>query len=101
MNVAQHILVAFIRIYRVTLSPAQKVIFGPLAGCRYTPTCSRYALEAIQTHGALKGSFLAIKRLCRCHPWGGCGEDPVPPKDNATPDVKLFNLKSLHSHFKA
>lgn len=47
--------------------------------CRYLPTCSQYALEALDQHGALKGSWLAGKRLCRCHPWGGSGYDPVPP----------------------
>lgn len=46
--------------------------------CRYTPTCSQYALEAIQKYGAIKGTWLAIKRISRCHPWGGSGYDPVP-----------------------
>lgn len=48
------------------------------AACRYTPTCSQYAIEAINKHGAIKGLWLAIKRICRCHPWGGSGYDPVP-----------------------
>ncbi len=46
--------------------------------CRYTPTCSTYALQALRKYGAVKGSWLAIKRICRCHPWGGSGYDPVP-----------------------
>ena len=46
--------------------------------CRYTPTCSAYALEALQKHGLLKGSWLAFKRILRCAPWGGSGYDPVP-----------------------
>lgn len=46
--------------------------------CRFTPTCSAYALEALQRHGPFKGSYLTIRRLLRCHPWGGSGYDPVP-----------------------
>lgn len=46
--------------------------------CRYTPTCSHYAVEAIMKHGPIKGTWLAIKRICRCNPWGGSGYDPVP-----------------------
>lgn len=49
--------------------------------CRYSPSCSAYAIEAWSRYGALAGSVLAAKRLCRCHPWGGCGLDPVPPRD--------------------
>ena len=46
--------------------------------CRFTPSCAQYAIEAIQKHGALKGLWLALRRLLRCHPWGGSGYDPVP-----------------------
>jgi putative membrane protein insertion efficiency factor len=46
--------------------------------CRYQPSCSAYAIEALTRYGALKGSWLAVRRLLRCHPWGGCGFDPVP-----------------------
>ncbi len=46
--------------------------------CRYQPTCSEYALEALQAHGAVRGTWLATRRICRCHPWGGTGHDPVP-----------------------
>ncbi|MPW43869.1 membrane protein insertion efficiency factor YidD [Acinetobacter guerrae] len=63
-----------IRFYQIALSP----LFGPR--CRYMPTCSQYALEAVHTHGAMKGSWLAFNRVCRCHPWGGSGYDPVPTK---------------------
>jgi putative membrane protein insertion efficiency factor len=78
VNLVQHILILAVRIYRGTLSPAKTFLFGPLAGCRFEPSCSVYALEALKRHGAAKGSWLAAKRICRCHPWGGCGHDPVP-----------------------
>ncbi|MDE6131024.1 MAG: membrane protein insertion efficiency factor YidD [Muribaculaceae bacterium] len=58
--------------YRACISP----MFPPK--CRFIPTCSSYALEALQRHGPLRGSWLALKRVCRCHPWGGSGYDPVP-----------------------
>ena len=79
VNPVQHILIFAVRIYRWTLSPALRFVFGPDAGCRFTPTCSAYALDALRTHGALAGSWLATKRVCRCHPWRACGHDPVPP----------------------
>lgn len=61
-----------IKFYRRCISP----ILPP--SCRYTPTCSSYAIEAIKKHGPLKGSYLAIRRILRCNPWGGSGYDPVP-----------------------
>jgi uncharacterized protein len=63
-----------VRIYQLLISP-----WLP-ASCRHNPTCSQYAIEAIKLHGVLKGSWLAIKRISRCHPWGTHGFDPVPPK---------------------
>ncbi|MCH5230376.1 MAG: membrane protein insertion efficiency factor YidD [Muribaculaceae bacterium] len=66
------LLILMIRFYQVAISP----LFPP--ACRYTPTCSAYAVEALKKHGAWKGSRLAIKRILRCHPWGGSGYDPVP-----------------------
>ena len=80
MNAIQHILIFGLRLYRWTLSPAKTFLFGPLGGCRFTPSCSEYALEAVQIQGALAGTWLALKRICRCHPWGGCGHDPVPAR---------------------
>ncbi len=72
------ILIFAVRIYRLILSPAQTFLFGPTGGCRFTPTCSAYAMDALREHGAVAGTVLAAKRICRCHPWGGCGHDPVP-----------------------
>jgi putative membrane protein insertion efficiency factor len=70
-----------IRAYQLTISPAQTFLFGATGGCRYTPSCSAYAIEALREHGPAGGTMLTVKRICRCHPWGGCGADPVPPKD--------------------
>ena len=80
LNWAQHILIFFVRLYQWIVSPAKAVLFGPLGHCRFEPSCSQYAVKALRVHGALNGSALAIWRLCRCHPWGGCGADPVPAK---------------------
>jgi putative membrane protein insertion efficiency factor len=67
-------LLALVWLYRMLISPW----LG--ANCRYEPTCSQYALEALREHGAFHGSWLAAKRIGRCHPWGGHGYDPVPGK---------------------
>lgn len=61
-----------VRLYRAAVSP-----FMP-ASCRFTPTCSAYAIDAIEQHGAWRGTTLAVRRILRCHPWGGSGYDPVP-----------------------
>ena len=66
------LLILPIRFYQRFISP-----LTPPA-CRYTPTCSQYAVEAIRRHGPVRGLWLAIKRISRCHPWGGSGYDPVP-----------------------
>ena len=65
-------LVALIKIYQWVLSP----LIGPR--CRFTPTCSQYAIGALKKHGIFKGVWLTARRLARCHPWGGHGVDPVP-----------------------
>jgi putative membrane protein insertion efficiency factor len=92
VKLLQHSFVLAIRAYRLTLSPAQLYLCGPAAGCRFAPTCSAYAQAAITTHGALAGGWLAVKRLGRCHPWGGCGHDPVPPKPLHQPDPALQGI---------
>jgi putative membrane protein insertion efficiency factor len=80
LNPVKAILIFAIRTYRWTISPAQVFLFGPSAGCRFTPTCSQYALDAVRSRGAISGSWLAAKRICRCHPWGDGGHEPVSPK---------------------
>ncbi len=65
------ILIFLIKFYQLAISP----IFPN--SCRYTPTCSQYAIEALEKHGIFKGSWKAFKRILRCNPWGGCGHDPV------------------------
>lgn len=67
-----------VRAYRVLAA-------GRPSPCRFTPSCSTYALEALERHGALRGMGLTARRLARCHPWGGLGYDPVPEPRNATP----------------
>jgi len=73
-KIISNILILFVRIYQYTLSP----FLG--ANCRFMPTCSAYAVEALKIHGPVKGTFLATKRILSCHPWGGSGFDPVPKK---------------------
>lgn len=75
MSLMAWILSLPVRLYRVTLSP----LVGH--GCRFQPTCSVYALEALERHGALRGGLLALRRIGRCHPWGASGYDPVPGAD--------------------
>lgn len=76
----KYLIYALIRIYQWVLSPVLHTICGPGSGCRFTPTCSHYFLEAVMSHGALRGSVLGVRRICRCHPRGGFGHDPVPER---------------------
>ena len=65
-------LIALVRFYQICISPLKPPT------CRFTPTCSAYAIQALRKHGPIKGLYLTAKRLLRCHPWGGSGYDPVP-----------------------
>ena len=73
-------LLALIRVYQRTVSPALPALFGPACGCRFSPTCSHYAEEAIRTHGVLAGAWLSARRLMKCTPLHAGGFDPVPPR---------------------
>ena len=66
-----------------------RLLFSPLVGpgCRFQPTCSAYALDALRQHGALQGCHLTLRRLARCHPWGGAGYDPVPEAVRSGPET--------------
>lgn len=77
MSPAARALVALVTAYRWLVSP----VLG--ANCRFCPSCSVYAVEALRAHGAWRGGWLALRRLARCHPWGGAGYDPVPPAGDA------------------
>lgn len=68
----KYILIALLKLYRLFISP----LYGQV--CKFYPTCSAYALESVQRHGAIRGSVLTVKRLGRCHPWSAGGYDPVP-----------------------
>jgi len=72
LKIPEKLLIAFVYFYKYSISPLYP------STCRYSPTCSTYMVEALKKHGAIKGFFLGIKRIGKCHPWGGHGFDPVP-----------------------
>jgi putative membrane protein insertion efficiency factor len=72
MNIISRILIVPVRVWQLTISQ----LLPP--SCRYSPSCSHYMIEALQRHGPVKGLWLGIKRIGRCHPWGSSGYDPVP-----------------------
>lgn len=73
MRLLAHLVSVPVLIWRYLISPAMP------PACRYMPSCSEYSLEALRLHGPVRGSYLTVRRLARCHPWGGHGYDPVPP----------------------
>jgi len=77
-------LLGLITLYQRTLSPVLPAVFGPACGCRFYPTCSRYAAEAVRTHGAMRGAWLATVRLLKCTPLHPGGFDAVPPRAAAS-----------------
>ncbi len=85
------LLIGLLKAYRFAISP----LYGQV--CRYHPTCSAYALEAVTVHGSIKGSWLAVRRIGRCHPWAAGGYDPVPGKKgvNTAPDLNLGGQQQL------
>lgn len=90
MSPLAHITSALVRFYQVVISP----LTGPC--CRFDPTCSHYAIEAIRRHGALAGCWLALRRIVRCGPWGGHGADPVP--DTFRWHGRGKNARTAHTH---
>jgi putative membrane protein insertion efficiency factor len=75
----RYLLIGLLRLYRLLISP----LYGQV--CRYHPSCSAYALQAVTEYGALRGTWMAGRRLLRCHPWAAGGYDPVPPRARPTP----------------
>ncbi len=79
----KYVLIGFLKLYRLVISP----LYGNV--CRYYPSCSAYALRAVEVHGAVKGSYLAARRLLRCHPWTPGGYDPVPGTPEFDEEARL------------
>jgi putative membrane protein insertion efficiency factor len=84
-------LATVLRALLIGLVRAYQLIFRPILGsnCRFTPSCSDYALEAVREYGAVRGGYLATRRILRCNPWHPGGDDPVPPRDACDHDLAL------------
>ena len=85
----RYLLIGFLRAYRLLISP----LYGQV--CRYYPSCSAYALDAVREHGSVRGSWLAARRLTRCHPWAAGGYDPVPARK--TPSERSTQRSRVHA----
>jgi putative membrane protein insertion efficiency factor len=81
LRVAVFICVSLIRMYQLIISPMKLFLFGAQSSCRFYPTCSSYAKDSFLRFGVVKGAYLTINRVCRCHPWNEGGVDPVPSKE--------------------
>ena len=81
LRVAVYICVSLIRMYQLIISPMKLFLFGAQSSCRFYPTCSSYAKDSFLRFGVVKGAYLTINRVCRCHPWNEGGVDPVPSKE--------------------
>jgi putative membrane protein insertion efficiency factor len=88
----KQLLIWLLRGYRFAISP----LYGQV--CRYHPSCSAYALEAVSVHGSLRGSWLAVRRLGRCHPWAAGGYDPVPPRRQPRTEPSVDGAPGADAH---
>ena len=86
-----YIVISPVKFYQYAISP-----YTP-SSCRHTPTCSSYFVEAVKIHGPLKGTWLGLRRISKCHPWGTHGYDPVPSRDKAFIKTEKINLKDNKS----
>jgi putative membrane protein insertion efficiency factor len=86
----QHLLILLLKAYRAVVSP----LYGQV--CRFFPSCSAYALEAVTVHGAVRGSYMAVRRLARCHPWNPGGLDPVPDGHQHWPEDRIPRIVVLN-----
>ena len=86
----------FARILLRCVRAYQRAVDGRPTPCRYVPTCSNYALDAVEGHGALRGTVLTVRRLARCHPWGGQGWDPVPRRAAPAGPESVLNADAVH-----
>jgi hypothetical protein len=87
-------LLSLIWLYRHSLSPVLPVVCGPGCGCRFHPTCAAYAADAVRTYGAMRGLWLAVRRLLKCHPWHPGGFDPIPPPNQPLPSDGLQRMST-------